>query len=113
MSHWYHLLMDNMPFIAATVSPPRLSVTRLVEALIIAAGTAFVTSYVTVARLEERTSLRAEYEEKKFNDQVRRRDAELTQLKAALKEDNTRQQSQYEVLRAELQKITIAVQTRR
>ena len=105
----WHTMM-SIPFMALQTGTPKLSGTRIAEALIIAAVTAWATSYITVAKLETKTELRAEYTEKQFNEQRDRRDKEIDQLRATMSEESARRQVQYEALRADTQKIALAVE---
>ena len=79
--------MMSIPFMALQTGTPKLSGTRIAEALIIAAVTAWATSYITVAKLETKTELRA-----------------------TMSEESARRQVQYEALRADTQKIALAVE---
>lgn len=108
-------LADNIPFMASAVAgvKPKMSGTRITEALIIAAVTAVATSYVTVAKIETKVDLRDGYYQEQFKSQVARRDAELSAMKAAAAVDTARQQAQYETLRGEIQRLAISIERRK
>lgn len=109
----FHNLGDHIPFMVGAVAggvKPKLSGTRITEAIIIAAITALATSYVTVAKIETKVDIRDGYYQEQFKSQVARRDAELSAMKAAAAVDSARRQAQYETLRSELQRLAIAIE---
>lgn len=100
-----------MPFIlAAGAAPPKLSISRVIEAVIIAClgGTigAVGGAYLTVQKLD----IKQDVAQKQFDEQVKRRNDEVMAIKAELKETNIRQQAQYEIIRNELQRIALATE---
>jgi len=96
-----------IPFmLAAGANQPRMSVQRLVEALVIAVLSAVGASYMTVQKLE----LKQEVIQKQFDDQVQRRNLEVNGIKNDLKSVEEKRDLQYEVLRSELQKIALVVE---
>lgn len=108
-------IADNIPFMVGAVAgvKPKMSGTRITEALIIAAVTAVATSYVTIAKIETRVDLQATYQQEQFKAQVSRRDAEVSAIKATMTADSVRLQAQYETLRAEIQRLAISIERRK
>jgi len=104
--------MPTIPFLAMSTNPPKLSGTRILEALIIAAVTAFATSYITVAKLETKTEVQYEAAQRQFERQVQRRDMEMSQIRGDMKEQYMKQQIQYEALRADMQRISLTLAKR-
>ena len=94
----------NFPFLlAAGSAQPKVSLQRAGEALIIAMCTALATSYITVQKLElKQTQLQLQFEE-----QVKRRDVEVTTIKTDAALAVAKRDAQYEILRNELQKIAL------
>ena len=109
MIDWQNVI-DSIPFMALNTTPPKLSGTRITEAIIIAALTALATSYITVSKLETKTELRSEYYEKQFDEQRNRRDKELQMLRTEMKEKDIKSQVQYETLRQDVQRIAVAME---
>ena len=96
-----------IPFmLAAGTSQPRVSVQRIVEAVVIAVIAAVGASYMTVQKLE----LKQEAIQDQFNKQVERRNAEVNGIKNDLRSVEQKRDLQYEVLRSELQKIALVVE---
>lgn len=107
MFDWFKDVHMTYPFIlAAGVPQPRISVSRIVEAVIIAIIAAVGASYLTVQKLD----LKQDQAQKQFEDQVKRRNEEVASIKAEFKENVIKQQAQYEILRGELQRIALATE---
>ena len=102
--------MTQVPFMLTTGSEKRsFSVQRLGEALIIAVITAGFTSYITVHDLQKQF----EYLQRQFDDQRVRRDAEINQMKADMKELQVSQRMMYETLKDNIQRVALAVEKRK
>ena len=100
----------SLPFmLAAGSQQPKFSVQRITEALVIAIITALATSYMTVQKIE----LKQEQAQKQFEDQVKRRNEEIATIKAEMRDSNMIRSAQYELLRTELQKITLAMERKK
>lgn len=101
--------LENMklPFIlAAGVAQPRMSLQRILEAVVISVLAAVGASYLTVQKLE----IKQEVIQKQFDEQVTRRNVEVNGIKNDLRSVEQKRDLQYEVLRAELQKIALVVE---
>lgn len=104
-------LTEHMPFaVAAGVTGPKISGMKIFEASIIAFTTAIATSMVTVAKIETKAELRDAYYQQQFDKQVSRRDGEMAAVKTSAREDQIRQQAQYELIRTELQRLALAME---
>lgn len=72
MKDWFSRVGDYILFVAATLNGHRLSFARVIEALLIAAVTAMITSYVTVERLVSRVEVEFRYISRDI-DEIKRR----------------------------------------
>lgn len=97
----------GIPFLlAAGASQPKISIQRILEALVISVLAAVGASYLTVQKLD----IKQELIQKQFDEQVKRRNDEVTSVKADIKATNTKQDLQYELIRTELQKIALVIE---
>lgn len=102
--------LKMVPFmLSAGATQPKFSIQRVLEALIIAAITAMATSYLTVQRLEGRQSEL----QRQFDDEVKRRDLEVSSVKSEVKENRVARDQQYENIRTEIQRLALSMERRK
>lgn len=104
----WNSIQDHFPFLAASAASPgpKLSGTRIIEAVIISGMAALGASYMTVTKLEAK----AEFAQRQFDAQVERRNKEIDQIRAQITADALRAQVQYEAVRIELQRLALSIE---